>query len=555
MWNGLFAAAKVMEAMANGEAVRSVHVSSLDPGVGKTQLLVHFLRELFRSPRHRDVGAIICVNRKEQIRSISGEAALHRFAVLTADHELNEIATAEPNDARVLFTTQQMVEARCRLSGSFEAVSAFHFNGRPRKVRIWDETMLPGQVLTVSLDELHTLPAELRRPHREFTEALDGMIKQIELADDRQRLELPDLSRLHDVSERAALKVTTGRAAKAVERVWPLFGRFVTVRRGYGVSILDYRDSLPPDLQPVIVLDASARVRTTYDLWAKHRGGLARLPSAIKNYAGLSIGVWDRGGGKDAFANDAGTMADGVAKTISSRTDEEWLVVHHMRSTEFDFQQLVLNRLRGKASNVHFLTWGRHDATNAFAHVPNVILAGTLFKPEPYYEAVGRLAAGFPSSSGVFAELDEVRRGENAHGILQALCRGAVRHLRDGSCPATRAFIIARKATGIPQQLLDLFPGASIDEWQPVPKQLKGQQEAAFDFIVDRIDAAPSDIVRITDVAKHLGVDPKNLKYTRKHAAFAAALEMVGIRETREEDDKPPGYWHPFRYYFGDDDE
>lgn len=555
MWSGLSAVAAALERMANGICAPSVYVSSLDPGVGKTQLLVHFLRELLRSPDHASVGAIICVNRKEQIRSISKEASLDRFAVLTADPDLNAIATAEANEARVLFTTQQMVEARSLRFGSFAAVSAFHFNGNPRQVRVWDEAILPGQALMVSLDDLHTLPAELRRLHRPFTEALDGLMKQIDLAEDRQRIAIPDLPHIHEVSEAEAQKATTGRATKTVERVWPLFGRTVTVRRDYGVSILDYRDSLPSDLQPVVVLDASARVRTTYDLWDKHRGGMMRLQAAVKDYAGLTIGVWDRGGGKDAFARDAATMAEGIAKTISSRPDEEWLVVHHMPTNEFNLRQLVLAGLSTDAANVHFLTWGRHDATNEFAHIPNVILAGTLFKPEPVYEALGRLAAKQPSSCGPFVEIDEVKRGENAHGILQALCRGSVRHLKDGRCPSCRAFIIARKASGIPQLLHDLFPGAEITEWQPVPKQLKGQQEAAFDFIVDQIEADPSQIVRFGDVARHLDIDPKNFKFTRKHDGFRKACQGRGIEEWKAEDDEPRGFWHPFRYYFGNDDE
>jgi hypothetical protein len=52
------------------------------------------------------------------------------------------------------------------------------------------------------------------------------------------------------------------------------------VRKGWGAAILDYRETLPDDLKPVLVLDASALVRTTYALWSKHRGGLVHLPSA-----------------------------------------------------------------------------------------------------------------------------------------------------------------------------------------------------------------------------------------------------------------------------------
>lgn len=294
--------------------------------------------------------------------------------------------------------------------------------------------------------------------------------------------------------------MTTGRAAKAIEAVWQLFGRTVTVRRRHRVSILDYRESLPADLQPVLVLDASARVRTTYDLWERHRGGMVRLPSATKSYAGLTIGVWDRGGGKDAFYYDAQTIAEGVAKTIMKRPNEDWLVVHHKATASYDFEKLVKQRLSTDAGKVKFVTWGRHDATNDFARIPNVILAGVLFKPEPVYEATGRASAALPSASGAFEWTDKVRRGEHAHGILQALCRGSVRRLQNGSCPASRAFIIAHKGSGIPALLGRVFPGASIGEWLPIPKPLKGHAETAFDYIVSRVEADASEVIPPADV-------------------------------------------------------
>lgn len=555
MWIGLAAVARVLETMANGTCQKSVYVSSLDPGVGKTQLLVHFLRELLRSPDHQRVSAIICANRKDQIRTIAAEAGLDEFAVLTSDDDLNAIATADPNEARILFTTHQMVEARCRNSNSFEAVSAFHYGGHPRMVRIWDEAMLPGEPIAVTLDDLNTIPAELRGARPQFTADFDKVISRIVQAEEGDCIELPNLPRFHEFAEREARRMTTGRAAKAVEMIWPLFGRTVTVRRRYRISILDYRESLPADLQPVMVLDASARVRATYDLWERHRGGLQRLPSATKSYAGLTIGVWDRGGGKDAFFYDAPTIAEGVAKTIKTRPDENWLVVHHKATADLDFEKLVKQRLSTGADNVKFVPWGRHDATNDFAHIPNVILAGVLFKPETAYEATGRASAALPSASGAFGWTDEVRRGEHAHSILQALCRGSVRHLRNGCCPISRAFIIAHKGSGIPAMLEKIFPDASIGQWLPIPKALRGHAETAFDYILSRIEADPSEVIPPADVYHHLGVTKSNFKSVRGHKDFRAALEAYGIRETTDVDGKPQGFWQPFRYYFGDDDD
>lgn len=59
-----------------------------------------------------------------------------------------------------------------------------------------------------------------------------------------------------------------------------------------GNTVLDYRETLPDDILPLVVLDASARVRATYTLWESGREGLHILPSATKRYDDLTVNVW-----------------------------------------------------------------------------------------------------------------------------------------------------------------------------------------------------------------------------------------------------------------------
>src|SRR5262249_52393726 len=143
----------------------------------------------------------------------------------------------------------------------------------------------------------------------------------------------------------------------------------------------------------------------------------------------LAIHVWQRGGGKSSFRRDGRLLVEGIASTIMSRPDEDWLVVYHKSGIDRDFVEEVRTQLPVFGPTVHFLHWGVHDATNLFGHVPNVILAGTLFFPASHYEALGRLASAYPSSRGRYDEerIRHVTLGEHRHMILQALCRGAVR--------------------------------------------------------------------------------------------------------------------------------
>jgi hypothetical protein len=202
---------------------------------------------------------------------------------------------------------------------------------------------------------------------------------------------------------------------------------------------------------------------------------------------------------------------------------------------------------------VHFLTWGRHDATNAFSRVRNVILAGTLFMPDYMYEALGRLAAGRPSSSGSFEESGVVRLGELQHGVIQALCRGAVRGFVHGKCPRTDVYLVANRWSGLPQSLGVVFPGADVVDWHPVAGKLKGQTEQAFDYIADRIEEDSAGLVTFKEVADHLGIDVKNLKKIRRQPGFIAELHRLSIGELTDNDGNASGFKNMFRYYFGFD--
>lgn len=509
----LAAIAKTLEAMANGTCSSAIHLSSLDPGVGRTTTIIHFLRALLDFEHHRSVAALVCVRRREQIEAIVAEANLRPedFAVLTADNELNALGCGLPQRARVLFTTHSMVERRCH-NRCFAEVAAFHYRGRPRAVRIWDEAILPGQTLTVSRDALGYLFEPLRAVNPALADALEDLFLELRCKADGAIHTIPDLGEMYGVDLNTALGIVNGGPAEqvaAVEALWFLFGKTVTIRRDgvFGNTLLDYRDTLPDDIKPLLALDASARVRTVYRFWQERRGGLIVLPGAVSATTTIrsTSGAWlaekaaSRGGGQQ--------LIEGIASTIRSKPNDEWLVVHHKSRIAMDLEAEVRALLPSGSPSVHFIHWVAHDATNRYAHVPNVILAGTLFYRPSYYEALGRLASGKPSADGPFPDDDtaRVRLGEHCHLILQALCRGAVRRCVDGGCPPTHTYIIASRESGIQEALTGIFPGARVVPWRPIPKALKGKVAEALDYITTRLAANSADHVTFREVMDHLG--------------------------------------------------
>jgi hypothetical protein len=210
MWTALAELAFVLEAMAEGRCPPQLFLSSLDPGVGKTQTVTHFIRALTSSIDHLDTGVLICVARLKEIQRFVDEMDLSptEFAVLTSDKELNKlgIGSARSNKARVLFTSQQMIESRGD-GRHFTEMRDFQYFGRPRQVRIWDESYLPGRAVTLNRDGLAALLQPIRTAHASLANAIQAAYDAIGKVEAGDLYPVPDFAFMFDLDLNGALRV------------------------------------------------------------------------------------------------------------------------------------------------------------------------------------------------------------------------------------------------------------------------------------------------------------------------------------------------------------
>ncbi len=544
--------ARTLSAMATGEAEPTFYLSDLDPGVGKTQTLTAFLDALLGDRTLYDVGVIICLSRLAEIDALAKRIRLPQewLAVVTSNEKINALGCdpSQHDRARVLVTTQAMVERRCERRG-FEAASEFWYRGAPRHVRVWDESCLPGRSLTLSPFDILALPRLVSPRFPELAHRLVEMAREIEAAADDSLYAVPDLEVTYGVSLNDALGLLRNRAddrASVISTLWSLQGQAGRVRRDgtCGNTLLDFTDTLPADLAPMVILDASGRIRETYPLWERARGTLTHLRTAPKSYGALTIHVWERSGGKDAYTKHGEEIADGVVEVLSRETtdpgDETLLVIHKKNGRRHDMERWIRERLPADfPGRLHFIHWGAHTATNDYAHVRRVILVGTLFLRPSAYEALGRLSAGLHAADGPYGA-DERRRieaGEHAHFILQALCRAAVR-LSDGDgCPPCDAWIIASKQSGIPDALPSIFPGCRVVPWVPttVPTVLRGKVKAAVEVIAEWLEwrREGDDLLPFGHVQAAIGIMGAGnfRKNVQRHPDFLREMARLGIEE------------------------
>ena len=564
-WDALEAIASTLAQMAVGICPQKPHLSTLDPGVGKTQVMVHFLRELMKSP-YRDVGVLLCIGRKDQLRDIIGQAGLADtdYAFLTADEDLNAKGRGRDhaNDAPVLFTTHRMVELRVRNQSSFADVDAFHYRGKPRAVRVWDEALLPSLPLTVKRSDLGSLFTPLRKIDISLAARVERLWEDLGDKAHGSTHVMPDTT-LFDSLSLFSLRLRDAKASddaiKTAEALWMLSGKVVTVhreggdhddsesavkdRRGY--VLLDFHDHLPDDLWPILILDASGRVRTLYRYWEERRQGLVRLkPDGAKSYASHTVHIMKASGSKSAWKNreKAKKLLSEIASVIAARPSEKWLVVHHKKESLRGFdtvQELQMLLSPDIFSNVCFTTWGKHDASNEWKDIPNVILAGLMYLPKSTLEARGRCASNYPSAHGKFVttDLDEVAIGEYRHDCLQAICRGSVRGLVNGACPPkTHTYIVVRPKDGVGKRTIsELLPGAVVEDWISfATPALSKRRKEALDIITKHREITVYSVMAAMEWPEDKSGRVSFLQNIRQNPDFVQALTEAGYSEQRE---------------------
>jgi hypothetical protein len=522
-WEALADVARTLEAMADGTASPNVYLSAIDPGVGKTQTLIHFARTLVASPEHAHVGMVICVGRLTEAQAIAEalEIPAGKLAVLTpSDKELSAMTDTPPNDAQVLVTTQQKIE-RATDGWSFGATGTFYYRGQPRQVRAWDEAFLWGAAVTLKSDDLLFLPKLIRLYSPECADAVTDFAVGLRHLQDGAAVDVPDFAATYGLSLHEVLATAVGATGRlrddqqmAATALLTLNGHTARIRQDgrTGNTLLTYRDTLPEDLKPLLVLDASIRVRKTYALMQQHRGSMVKLKSAVKDYSPLTIHIWQTSGSKSGFEKNGDGLAKGIAMAILTKPTEQWLAVVHMTGGRVrDVDKAIRRHLPTEVScNLKTITWGTHMARNDFSDVPNVILAGTLFMPQSFYTALTHMAQDRDVAPGLASseEVAETVRGEHAHHCLQAICRGRVRRSKGAKCHPMSAYVIASARSGVPEDLATIFPGCSVVPWSPTKRNLQGHAKAALDYVRSAADRG-EDWIAFTTIRTALGIRDK----------------------------------------------
>ena len=269
-WQALEDLLACLDDMATGSAKQTVYLSSLDPGLGKTTALKCYLDQLLMQhlPPYSEVGCLICLNTLDEVERLIDDVAIPKdmLGVWTSRDDLNQRGRSDRENARVLITTHARVLKETTHAELWMTESLF-FNGQVRQLRVWDEEFLPGSPISLSVNDVLATLNRIQTVSVDLRNMIKVAFDEIDSLPDRSVYEIPDYMRETGTSLSALLRTIAhqrGRSSIAneiegsMEALSVISGRRVIVRRDNpgGNACVDYIDSIPQDLAPILVLDA-----------------------------------------------------------------------------------------------------------------------------------------------------------------------------------------------------------------------------------------------------------------------------------------------------------
>jgi hypothetical protein len=532
----LKAVQECLTSMMSGKAGRHYYLSSLDPGMGKTTAIVCWINAYMGMYQGHDCpeGVLICVDRLEEISRYIRECNLHHdsYAVVAGKKEivLNSFGLGHSglNKALVVFTTKEQIRRRSQ-GISIDDHEIYHFKGKPRAIKVWDESLSLGRDIVINPYEIGRLFYPLSFCSEDIINNLQALMNDIMFCEAGKPYQIPILPELpHNIYEVTRWK---SEDRDLLELLWRISGQWISVRKDRGAQlIIDCVQSIPSDFPPCLILDASGRIKGTYRMQEDRLDNLIRLPYSNKSYRNLDVKVWGRAAGK-GLTKDLKTVTPELVKIIKEHQREDFLFLLYKDQENDVKESLRLLLPQEDLQRFHFVTWGKHTATNAYCDVANVIALSAYQYPDPTYDAMTRAAGLLSTAEGQFptqAEINMVKKGEISSDFLQGVTRGKSRKSDDDTCPPCRLWLIAHPATGLGKELPVIFPDCKVSEWETQGFTLTKTQQKAIDlikgYLTGKVKEFPSAPIR-----NELGMRADNYKRMLMTKQFQAALKTLGL--------------------------
>jgi hypothetical protein len=478
------------------------------------------------------------------------------------EHERNALGRPDRDKAQILFVSQrQLYDRMIKAGNQFAPIEAFHYYGEPRRVRVHDEGLLPAHPVLLDaravLDLQGGLEHALRR-RKVLPEGADVAAAEAKLFDVGGQLKrwqedgaifvLPDLDEQFGLALDDARRLLFDKPElqELASLYYGVAGKAGIVRINYQSNrqLLSYTEGLPEDLAPMLILDASGRVRNTYKAWREKWKTLLILPSAPKSYRTVEINLANLPAGKTLFKERVkektiqlrASILKADAALIAEHPGERWLVFTSKGLDYVDrLRTLLPSQENGDPIDMKTITWGRHTAVNHLADRTHLLVSSFLFYSSEEYEARTRVANRLPRDDAAVDRdlLNWIEEGEHADNLLQGLPRGCMRISDGDTCPPCRVWIRLPTSRGLDANLLrKCFPDAKVIPWYPLGKSAKTAKDKMFEFIVATLQPTLLD-EPLEDGVEVPEVGPDGILLTEPVKLYCGVTDKANFRKLR----------------------
>jgi hypothetical protein len=516
------------------------YLNSLPPGSGKTQAISSFVR-VWKSNGFQPSGSILIgLKTKDEIAGFVDRLGLgaEDFACFTRDEAVNALGRPDAENAPVLLTTQQMIISRTN-DRSFAAARDFHFLDQPRTLRIWDESFMLAEPVSLTLYALQRLPGLLHRRFADVADRISMLIDGLRTADSKGVIRVPaslggGLAKIMTLAKEGSVSVPAAELG-VIEKLHAAAGRDLLIRPTGGSfdrALVGSTRPIPEDFAPAIITDASGRVRETYTILDANRGNVVHLPSSVTDYRNLHLHLWQTACGKEVLEDATASRA--IYRNIAKQMEgsrEPWLIISHKANAGLDVRT-DLDDATGGTVPFEYLHWGRHYGTNTYNRIKNVVVIGTYFYPTEAYEALGMAAAGLSAEDAPSFDIKALRAGEFKHNMLQAILRGNARNSLNGIAGECNVYVVASPKVDALGLLEETFPGAEITSWGPKRNAVLRGNALAVTNAIDKLMTATVMEIGKGEVCREAGIRLDDLRRQLPKEPVQAFLRSRGITVT-----------------------
>jgi hypothetical protein len=423
------------------------------------------------------------------------------------DNNASEPVTSDNDSRPFLFVSHQ----RIRLAAEDPSREAMlTYQGHTRNLLLWDECLMTTKATAATMTDIRSGIGALKPyagiegPDSKITLALDYLdCCDSWIEDEYQRqcanetpngLTLPVLSEAELDAFAAAIRSKLGdeaRAFPALQMLLEASGQELRLARmGDSKSaLIGYRVTIPAALKDVVILDAGHVVNRLVGLdptiardeWFATK---AASGDALKTYENVKVHFALEKSGRAAMEDAYGKrIANGfpskLVEAIGSIPPDEAAIIFtfkHKRRNRPDIPSLIKQDLKkggidpdallpnGKP-RITVLTWGQHTSLNEYSHASNVLFAGILHLDDETLvaTAIGQTGNLLTPLDGRFNVAD-LKRGDVAGALYQAMSRGSCRFTIDGKAKAMNVWL-CHYDPNIKIELEKVMPGLSWMDW------------------------------------------------------------------------------------------